>query len=107
MLTFDQFKQLMEFETKGKYCIEILFSIAESEKFDYCWMGKTPDEDTTKDIYWFGLTADGKNAFEYSTFEELSSANVFDGKAIIDIWDNIIVKEIDGCDPEERIWCYI
>ncbi len=107
MIEFDQIKQLFEFETLGKYCVEILFSVNGSEMFDSCWMGKTPDEDKNNDIYWFGLTSDGKNAFNYSTFEEFSSAKVFDGKALIDILDNITVKEIDGCDPEQRISFYI
>ncbi len=107
MITFDQIAQAFTFETRRKYCIEILFSLNGSEKYNYCWMGKTFDKKTKSDLYWFGLTADGKNAFDYSTFEEFSSADVFDGKSLSDIWNKVTVLEIDGCDPMEHIGFYI
>ena len=107
MITFDQFKQLMSFETEGKYCIEIAFSVKDQGKFSSCWMGKTPEEESKADSYWFGLTEDGDNAFEYCTFEEFVFAKVFDGRSLFDIWDEVTISEIDGCDPEEQILHYI
>ena len=70
-------------------------------------MGKMHDQNVGKDVYWFGLTEDGKNAFDYATFEEFSNAKVFDGKSLVEIWDTVTVKEIDGCDPTERLRDYI
>ena len=70
-------------------------------------MGKHPDEERGRDVYWFGLTSDGKNAFDYATFEELSSAKVFDGKSLYEIWETVTVEEIDGCEPTERLRYYI
>jgi hypothetical protein len=107
MITFAQIKQLFAFETQGKYCVEILFSVHESKKFDCCWMGKLHDKKIGHDVYWFGLTSDGKNAFDYPTFEEFSNAKVFDGKSLIEIWDTVTVEEIDGCHPTERLRDYI
>ena len=107
MITFNQIKQLFAFETQGKYCVEILFSVNGITRFDSCWMGKMPDKVTAKDVYWFGLTTDGKNAFDYPTFEEFSNAKVFDGKSLVEIWDTVTVEEIDGCDPTERLRHYI
>ena len=107
MITFDQLKQLMSFETQGKYCIEIAFSVKDQGKFSSCWMGKTPDEESKADSYWFGLTEDGNNAFEYRTFEEFVSAKVFEGRSLFEIWDKVAVSEINGCDPEEQILHYI
>ena len=46
-------------------------------------MGKLPDKKNGRDVYWFGLTSDGKNAFDYATFEDFSTAKVFDGKSLI------------------------
>jgi hypothetical protein len=97
----------MEFETNGSRCIEIMFAVNGSEKFDECWMGKMPDRKTKEDVFWFGLTADGKNAYDYSTFEDYSSAKVFDGKSLFEIWDNITIYEIDGCDPMEMVEMYL
>ena len=104
MITFDQFKQLMSFETEGKYCIEIAFSVNDRGKFSSCWMGKTPEEESKADSYWFGLTEDGNNAFNYGTFEEFVSAKVFEGRSL---WDKVTVSEINGCDPKEQILHYI
>ena len=106
-MTFDEFQKMMSFDTNGKFCIEILFSVKESEKFNQCWMGKMPDQETKNDIYWFGLTPDGTYAFDYSTFEEFASVGVFDGKSLFQIWDVVVIKEIDGCDPKERLDIYL
>ena len=106
-MTLELFQKLMSFDTKGRYGFEILFSVKENEKFNSCWMGKMPDTKTKKDLFWYGLTPDEKNAFDYPTFEEFSSANVFDGKSILEIWDNIVIEEINGCDPMEMIYSYL
>ena len=47
-MTFELFQKLMSFDTKGRSCIEILFSVKENEKFDYSWMGKMPNKKTKK-----------------------------------------------------------
>ncbi|MBR6650459.1 MAG: hypothetical protein IKL36_03515 [Clostridia bacterium] len=107
MITFDVMKKIMAFDIQRKYCVEILFSIDDNDKFSHCWMGKSFDDETECDVYWFGLTPDGKNAFAYPTFEELSSAKVFDKKSLFEIWDSVILMEIDGCNPMERICNYI
>lgn len=106
-MKFELFKEVMSFDTKGRLCIEILFSVKECEKFDYCWMGKLPDRKTKKDTFWYGLTPDGENAYDYPTFEEFSSANVYDGKSLLEIWDSIVIEEINGCDPTEMVEMYL
>ena len=106
-MTFEVFQKLMSFDTKGRSCIEILFLVKENDKFNFCWMGKMPDRKTKKDVFWYGLTPDGKNAYDYLTFEEFSSANVFDGKSLLEIWDNIVIEEINGCDPMEMVDIYL
>ena len=101
MITFDQIEKLFAFNTQGNCCLEIEFSIRGSDKFDNCWMGKLFDKKRKKDVYWFGLTADGSNAFDYPTFEEFASAKVFDGKSLAQIWKEVTVLTVDGCDPED------
>ena len=39
-MTFELFQKLMSFDTKGRFCTEIQFSVKGSEKFDCSWMGK-------------------------------------------------------------------
>ena len=107
MIQFEQMKQLFTFDTKKKFCVEIQFMLQGSTKFDYCWMGKMWSRDEQKDVFWYGLTPDGKNAFDYPSFEEMSQAPVFGGLSLKEAWDQVIVEEIDGCDPLERLQCYL
>lgn len=102
MFTLAQLKQIME-----KYPLEITFKVCGSETFDDCRMGNHLDKSTGLNEYWYGLTRDGKNAFEYPTFEEFSSAEVFDGKTLAEIWDDVTLLEINGCDPTEMIEIYL
>lgn len=106
-MTFELFKNVMSFETKGNLCIEILFKVNGNNKFNSCWMGKLPSKENQEDVFWYGLTPDGENAYDYSTFEEFSSAEIFDGKSLIEIWDNITIIDINGCDPDEMIEMYL
>lgn len=102
-MTFELFQKLMSFDTQRRFCIEILFVVKGNEKFDHCWMGKMLDRKTKQDVFWYGLTPDGENAYDYPTFEKFSSACIFDGKSLWEIWDKIVIAEIDGCDPLEMV----
>ena len=106
-MEFALFKDVMSFDTKGRFCIEIQFSVKGNEKFDYCWMGKMPDRETNQDSFWYGLTPDGKNAYEYPSFEEFSNAIVFDGHSLLSIWNSIIIEEINGGDSMDMIQMYL
>lgn len=67
-------------------------------------MGKMPNKaNRGKEVYWFGLAEDGSQAFEYDNFENFSSAPVFDGKSLKDIWNEIELISINGCEPEDVI----
>lgn len=66
-------------------------------------MGKLQNQETKEDVYWFGLTPDGKNAYDYKTFEEMKSVKFFDGKNLEEIWEKIQVLSIDGCNPYDEI----
>jgi len=106
-MKFELFQELMAFDTKGGACIEILFSVEGSSKFFNSWMGKMPDKQTGRDLFWYGLTADGENAYDYPNFKEFSSDKVFDGKSLLEIWDSITFIEINGCEPNEMIETYL
>lgn len=60
-----------------------------------------------KELFWFGLVPEGSNSYDYDSFEEFSSAPVFDGKSLNDIWDEIEILSIDSCDPDEQIATYL
>ena len=106
-MSFELFQKLMSFDIENRSCIEILFSVKGNYKFKYSWMGKMPDRKTKQDVFWYGLTPDGRNTYDYPTFEEFSSADVFDGKSLWEVWDNIVIEEINGCDPMEMVDMYL
>ena len=70
-------------------------------------MGTSLDKNTGKVGYWFGLTQDGKNAFEFSTFDEFSNAKVFDGRSLVEVWENVTLLEINACDAGEMLNLYL
>lgn len=108
MIPFEAIKKLFSFDTEGKYCIEIEFSIRECPKYSSCWMGKLPDkDDPTKEIYWYGLVHDGSEAYGYDNFQDFSHAPVFGGRSLKEVWENVELLAIDGCDPEERLRVYL
>ena len=106
-MTFELFQKLMSIDTTGRFCVEIQFSVKGNEKYNYSWMGKMPDRKTKQDVFWYGLTSDGKNEYDYQTFEEFSSASIFDGKSLLEIWNNIVIEEINGCDPMVMVDLYL
>lgn len=107
MITFDQIEKLFAFDTERRFCVEIFFVLTGSEKFSYCWMGKMWNREEQRDVYWYGLTPDGLNAFDYSTFGEMVDAPVFDGQSLCQVWERVIIEDIDGCDPVERLHDYL
>ena len=106
-MTFELFKELMSFDTKENLCIEIFFKVQGSDKFNSSWMGKLYSKEAKADVFWYGLTRDGKNAYDFSTFEEFCFAEIFDEKSLVAIWDNITIIDINSCDPDEMIEMYL
>ncbi len=80
---------------------EVSFEISGDEEYHDCWMGNMGAVDDMP--YWFGLTPDGKQAYEYKTFDEMLSAPVFHGQSLQSIIDKVDILTIDSCDPE---WMY-
>lgn len=102
--SFGNIQKMLSVNLKNKYCIEIEFRVKGNEKFQSCCMGKMPNKaNRGKEVYWFGLAEDGSQAFEYDNFENFSSAPVFDEKSLKDIWNEIELISINGCEPEDVI----
>lgn len=106
-IAFEDLEKVFAVSVGKIACIEIEFNLSNSEKFCQCWMGKTYDKEIEQEAYWFGLTEDGMNAYDYTSFEEMSQASVFDGKSLKDVWDDIEMISIDGCEPKERVKYYL
>lgn len=108
MITYNDIIKLFSFDLKCKFCIEIEFSVKNHPKYLSCWMGKMPDKnDKERELYWYGLTADGSESYDFYNFEDFACATVFDGKSLEQIFSSIEINSIDGCDPTERLQTYI
>ena len=68
-------------------------------------MGKTKKD--KRETFWFGLKVDGSEAYDFESFDVFSSAQVFNSKSLKEIWSDIELLSIDGCEPEERIQEYL
>lgn len=82
------------------------FCIDNDQMYEDCWLGKMPDS-YGKEVYWFGLTPDGSQAYDYDKLEDLLSSKVFCGKNLCEIIDEIIWFSLDGCGIEERLSYYL
>lgn len=105
-IAFEDLEKVFAVSVGKTACIEIEFMVSNGDKFSQCWMGKLYDKEIEQEAYWFGLTEDGMNAYDYTSFEEMSQATVFDGKSLKDVWNDVEIISVDGCDPKERVEYY-
>jgi len=112
-ITFSDFECMMKYSLKEKLkkntepCIEILFCVDDCEDYQESWLGKMLNQNTNSDLYWFGLTPDGLQGYNFNSFEEFINAKVFCGKNLKEVWDSISLLLIDACDVEERLQFYV
>lgn len=107
MISFKDIAKLFSHDLEGKFCIEIEFSVQGEPTYQSCWMGKMPNAlNKENNIYWYGLVPGGSEAYDYDNFADFSSASVFNGKSLKEIWNNVEILSIDGCDPESRLFVY-
>ncbi|MBE6919655.1 MAG: hypothetical protein E7469_08240 [Ruminococcaceae bacterium] len=104
MIPFETIAKLFSSDLEGRFCVEIEFLVKDSPRYQSCWMGKMPNrEHREKEDYWYGLVSDGSEAYDYDNFQDFSTAPVFAGQSLREIWDSITLVTIDGCDPEEYL----
>lgn len=97
-IPYDLFSQKLNI---GKNMYEINFEITGSEKYDDCWLGYNE----TYNRYWFGLTPDGNNAYDFSTANEALNSPAVDGKSIYELWDRVIFYTINGLSANDWFLC--
>ena len=108
MISYSEITKLFSTDLKGKRCIEIEFMVNGSSRYELSCMGKMPDSANKENsVFWYGLVPDGSEAYDYDNFQDFSCAPVFCGKSLKEIWNEVEVLSIDGCDPEERLQAYL
>ena len=107
-ISFSDFRHIMLYDVaKNQTCIEMEFCIDDLVDYQASWLGKMVDIRTNKALYWFGLTEDGLQAYDFDSFEQFSNAKVFYGNSIKEIWDSISFLSIDACETQERLSFYL
>jgi len=93
---------------KYNSCIEMNFCIDDDTEYEDCWLGKMPDRDNLgKEVYWYGLTSDGLQAYDYAKLEDILNSKVFHGKSLCDVIEKVTWYSLDGCIVEERLPDYL
>ena len=73
MISFEEITAFLQRDLKQRYRIEIRFSVKGMAEYDFCWMGKMPDPaNQAKDCYWYGLSPDGSQAYDYDNLDVFS-----------------------------------
>ena len=108
-ITFEDFCKVMSYDVAKKQgsCIEIEFCVDGCAEYQSSWLGKTIDKEAKEPIFWFGLTEDGSQGYDYDSFENFSNAKVFHEKSIKEIWDSVSLRSIDACNVQERLLLYL
>lgn len=107
-ITFDDFRRIMSYDiTENQKCIEIEFSVDGFDEYNSAWLGKMIDNETKKEVYWFGLTEDGSQAYDFDSFDEFMNAKVFYGRSIKEVWNSISLRSIDACNVQGRLPFYL
>ena len=88
-------------------CIEIEFCVDSDKEYQESWMGKLIDKETKQYVYWYGLTSDGNQAYDFDSFETFASAKIFNGNCLEQIWNSISLISIDASDVEDRLSFYL
>ncbi|MCL2425183.1 MAG: hypothetical protein FWD05_02485 [Oscillospiraceae bacterium] len=112
-ISFQKFSHIMQYDLMDKKarsvdpCIEIEFCVDNNSQYQESFLGKMLDEETGKVVYWYGLTSDGTEAYDFLSFDEFIYAKIFEGKCINDIWASISLISIDGGNVHEMLPFYM
>lgn len=94
---FNVFRQKL---IDGDQVYENHFCIEDNDKYDDCWIGFNDDYDKP---YWFGLTPDGNNAYEFKTADEILNAKVFGGESLKDLWTHVYFYSLNGLNAKDWV----
>jgi len=94
-ITFEDFARIMAYDVvENKNCLEFAFCVEGFTEYEFSWLGKMADKSNEKASYWYGLTEDGSQAYDYDSFEGFVDAKIFHNKSIKEIWE--LISFYDG-----------
>ena len=75
--------------------IDIEFSLREHDGY---WMGKTIAEDSGAEVFWCSMDTGPRR--DFATFQELVVAELFNGKSLEAVWDDVTITFINDHDMD-------
>lgn len=93
-ISFEDLKRIFALDLKElEESIDIEFSLGEH---DGLWIGKTEDAIFGADIFW--VAAETGEHCDFTTFQEMAEAKLFDGKNLKSVWADVTLTSIDNHD---------
>ena len=93
-VSFEDLRKIFALELKElEESIDIEFSLG---KHDGLWIGKTEDTISGVDIFW--VSADTGERCDFTTFQEMAEAKMFDGKSLKSVWGDVTLTFISDHD---------
>ena len=93
-ISFEDLKKIFALELKElEESIDIEFSLGEH---DGLWIGKTEDKTSGADIFW--VSAGTGERCDFTTFQEMAEAKLFDGKSLKSVWGDVTLTFISDHD---------
>ena len=105
-ITFWELEQVMacDLNKKRDPCIEINFEVDGCTVYRDSWLGKLIDRNTKDVCYWFGLTPDGSQAYDFYSFEAFANAKVFyENKSLKEMLSKISFFSLGGGTVDEML----
>ncbi len=93
-ISFEDLKKIFALDLKRlEESIDIEFSLGEH---DGLWFGKAEEEVSGLDIFWLS-TGTGERC-DFTTFQEMTEAKLFDGKSLKSVWADVTLTSINNHD---------
>ena len=93
-ISFEDLKKIFALDLKElEENIDIEFSLSEH---DGLWIGKTEDKNSGADIFWLSVST-GERC-DFTTFQEMAGAKLFDGKSLKSVWADATLTFISDHD---------
>lgn len=107
-ISFEEFEQLLKYDAAGECsCTEVFFHIDDDLEYTSCWLGKMSGKNADEPVYWYGLSQDGSQAYDFNSLNDFINAPVFHGETIKNKWNFVTLSSIDGCSVTERLRHYL
>ena len=97
-ITFEDLERIFALDLKElEESIDIEFSLGEHDGY---WIGKTEADDSDTEVFWCSIDIFTGPRRDFTTFQELAAAELFDGQSLEAVWDDVTITFINDHDMD-------